>query len=186
MLPTGKFPIQRVGIAVVAFLITGGMLFGGYALAQKMKAGPDNMSYWKARGISEFHLRDQGSDEILEVKAGTVKDLRPVMEALIDQVEKGKGRPVTEVRFTSAKTAGLENAYDSLSFALAEAQATGRYTLLPSAQKSVEATWGVHAKVEVGDKFLFVSLDKGNHRLYRAIGRPMAVLAQQSPNGGGV
>lgn len=186
MIPTGKFPIRRVVIAVVAFLVTGGMLFGGYALTQKLKAGPDNLSYWKARGITEFRLREQGNDLILEVKAGPVKNLRPVMEALLNQVEKGKGRPVTEIRFASAKTAALEDAYDSLSFALAEAQATGRYTLLPSAQKSVGAAWGVQAKVEVGDEFLFISLNKGNHQLYRAIGRPAAVWAQQSPNGGGI
>lgn len=185
MIPTGKFPTQRVMIALIAFLLTAGLLFGGYALAEHLKAGPANYDYWKAQGVLDFKTRDQAGGMILEVKAGKIKSLRPVMERLIAQIEKGKGRTVTSVEFTSAKASGLENAYDQLSFALAEAQATGRYMLLPTAERSVEQATGVNARVEVGDRFLFVNLEKGKERLYRAIGRPTGLAVNQSVTGGG-
>lgn len=185
MIPTGKFPIQRVVIAFAAFMLTAGLLFGGYALAQHLKAGPANYDYWKAQGVLDFKTRDQAGGMILEVKAGKIKSLRPVMERLIAQIEKGKGRSVTAVEFTTAKASDLEHAYDKLSFALAEAQATGRYMLLPSAENSVEHATGVRTRVEVGDKFLFVNLEKGKERLYRAIQRPTGFMVDQSVTGGG-
>jgi hypothetical protein len=185
MLPTGKFPIQRVAMAVVSFLLTAGLLFGGYALAQHLKAGPANYDYWRSQGVFDFKTREHAGGLVLEVKTGRIQNLRPVMERLIAQVEKGKGRAVTAINFTSAMSTVLETAYDKLSFALAEAQATGRYMLLPSAEDSVERETGVKARVEVGDRFLFVNLEKGKARLYRAIQRPTGLAIEQNMAGGG-
>lgn len=172
MLPQGKLPMQRIVWGLAAFVLTAGLLFGGNALAQRVKSGSIDRKYWKSQGIMKFETRQEGEALTLEVEAKAIKNQRSTMERLIRLVEKGKGRTITRVVYLSPESSALEPAFNALSFALTESRSTGRYTLLPAAAERIEREQGVKTVVEIGEGFIFVAMEKDEERLYRAVRLP--------------
>jgi hypothetical protein len=167
--PKGNLLIRRVLYGLIAFFTTAGLLFGGYALAQRVKSGPINREDWKSRGVLEFDTRQEGEEFILEVEAGKIDQPRLTLETLISRLERGKGRRITRVLFKAPEVPELEEVYNELAFALAEAQATGRYTLLPTTADRIASKKGVQIGLEVGEDFIFIHLQQGKSRLYRSV-----------------
>lgn len=185
MLPQGKLPMQRIVWGLAAFALTAGLLFGGNALAQRLKSGSIDHKYWRSQGVMKFETRQEGENLALEVEAGTIKSPRLTMERLIRLMEKGKGRPITRIVYLTPESPKLEPAFNALSFALTEARSTGQYTLLPAAAEKIEREQGVHTTVEIGEGFIFIAMEKGAERLYRAVRLPALSLSEATTPGGG-
>ena len=184
MAPKGNFPIRRVLYGLIAFLVTAGLLFGGHALAQRVKSGPIDREDWRSRGVLKFDTRQEGDEFILEVEAGKIDQPRLTLENLISRLEKGKGRRITRVLFNAPEAPELEQVYNELAFTLAEAQATGRYTLLPTAAAQIASQKGVRIGLEVGEDFIFIHLEQGQKSLYRSIKLTAPLGSVTNFNGG--
>lgn len=185
MLPKGRFPMKKIGLGLMAFLLTAGVLFGGYALAQRARFGSIDRKQWQKHGITNFRTRQEGNELVLEVEATKIGKFRLTMEDLMRQVEKGKNQQISRVKFLKPDGSRLGTAYNRLSFSLAEAQATGRYTLLPAAAELIETEENVQVGIEVGERFVFVRLERGKDRLYRAVSLPTEGTSTLVRAGGG-
>lgn len=180
----GKIPIKRIVWGLAAFALTAGLLFGGNALAQRIKFGSVDRTYWSSQGIEKFETRQEGQDLILEVEAKEIKNQRLTMERLIHLLEKGKGRTINRIIYLSPEALALEPALNKLSFALTEARAMGRYTLLPAVAEALEKEDGVRTTVEIGEEFIFIAMEKDGDRLYRAVRLPALSQTTVSKPGG--
>ncbi|HHW13287.1 MAG TPA: hypothetical protein GXX33_09845 [Firmicutes bacterium] len=187
-----NWSLRQIFIIALVGLLTSGLLFGGGFLYEKFFQRNPLQKWVKTNpAITGFQLQEQKAGLCLELTLDPQKvdNLQAILEPFIREVVSRKQRPVHEVRIANEPSPELAEVYYQLSFALAEAQATGEYNTLYGVLQSLQAAAGeADFRVYLGTDYLYVQLKKGNESYFSVVPRndyANLVLAMETKGGRG-
>ena len=128
-----NWSLRQIIIVAFVFLLTSGLLFGGGFLYEKLFRRNPLQKWVKTNAaITGFQLQEQKEGLRLELTLDPeqVDNLQVILEPFLREVMTRKQQPVQEVSIANEPSPALTEVYYQLSFALAEAQATGEYNTL--------------------------------------------------------
>ena len=170
-----NWSLRQIIIVALAFFLTSGLLFGGGFLYEKLfQRNPLQKWVKNSPAITDFHLQERKAGLRLELTLDPeqVDNLQVILEPFLHEVMVRKQRPVQEVRIANKPSPELAEVYYQLSFALAEAQATGEYNTLYEVLQSLQAEAGeADFRVYLGADYLYVQLKKGNESCFSVVPR---------------
>ncbi|NLM37713.1 MAG: hypothetical protein GX202_06270 [Firmicutes bacterium] len=188
-----NWSLRQIIIVTLVGLLTSGLLFGGGFLYEKIfQRNPLQKWVKTSPAITGFQLQEQKAGLRLELTldSAQVNNLQAILEPFLREVVTRKQRPVYEVRIANEPSTELAEVYYQLSFALAEAQATGEYNTLYEALQTLQAEAGeADFRVYLGTDYLYVQLKKGNDSYFSVVPRVdhtnRLVLAMETKGGRG-
>lgn len=167
--------LRQIIIVAVVFVFTTGLLFGGGFLYEKLfQRNPLQKWIKTSPAITDFQLQEQKEGLSLELTLDPqqVDNLQTILEPFLREVRTRKQKTVNEIRITNEPSPELAEVYYQLSFALAEAQATGEYNTLYGVLQSLQTEAGdADFRVYLGPDYLYVQLKKGNERYFAVVSR---------------
>ena len=179
----------RPGLITVAFAMALAGLIGGWSLAHNLQVEKPLAGQLKALpGVRNYRITPAADGEQrLELSLERVPDLEQLMDRVAATIGKYQKAPIGEIVIHDAR-AGLEQVYYQLRFSLEEAMATGRYTRLRSDLGDLSRRFGLHrAQVYLGQRFVYVQLEKGPKYLYEVLPRAAwGQIPESSRQGGDV
>ncbi|HHT05386.1 MAG TPA: hypothetical protein GXZ97_03865 [Hydrogenispora sp.] len=170
-----NWSLRQIIIVALVFLFTSGLLFGGGFLYEKLfQRNPLQRWVKTSPAITEFQLKEDKAGLRLELTLDPkqVDNLQAVLEPFLQEVVTRKQQPVQEVRIVNEPSPELAEVYYQLSFALAEAQATGEYNTLYEVLQALQAEAGAgDFRVYLGADYLYVQLKKGKESYFSVVPR---------------
>ena len=172
----------KVGLVILAFLITIGVLFGGQALTTKVKVDtPLKRDLYSLKDIQSFSVKQEKDGIIISLKLRKVDNLQKVLDFVQQKIALYYGLPVKEFKIADQRNRSLEQARYKLAFYLQEAAVSGHYIRLKEALDSFKE---VNAKAYVSQNYIYVQLEEGRNYLYEVVPVPTRTIAVNNNLGG--
>ncbi|NLW59212.1 MAG: hypothetical protein GX073_02560 [Firmicutes bacterium] len=166
---------RPVIVGTLVFILTVGLLFGGDFLYEKLFARNPLQKWVKTTpAITAFQLQEAkaGLRVELTLDPAQVDNLQKVLEPFLREVMTRKQRPVHEVWIANEPSPELAEVYYQLSFALAEAQATGEYNTLYEVLQALQGgNEAADYRVYLGADYLYVQLKKESESYFAVLPR---------------
>jgi hypothetical protein len=179
------FKNLQTWLVVTAFLGTILILFGGQALTAKYKVNkPLEQVVLSKKVIRNFTVKPEKDGVAVALRLKRTANLQSVMDFVIAKTEFYHKKPVTSLMISSSTNPRLEQARYQLSFYLEEALASGHYIQLKAALDDLQSN-GIKAKIYLGERFIYLQLEEGQHYLYQAVPRLTKTVAVNNTNPGG-
>jgi len=174
-----NFKGLQVKWILLAALLTGVLLFGGYSVYQRIATEtPLRAAVMAQPGVKDFTVTQSGAGYTLEITVGPVSDLKTTIEAVVQLIEATGKAPITAVKITDNASRELSEAYYEMHFALEEAAMRGNFAHMKELVDAIAAEANVDTvKVQVAKNQLYVQLCQNNHYLYRIISRSRTAYA---------
>jgi hypothetical protein len=165
-----QFKNLHMGLIILAFLVTVGLLFGGRVLTTKFKVeGPLARDLHRIKAISDFKLKQERDGITVAFKLQKVGNLQQVLDYVQQKVFLYYNQPVKTFKIVDRRNHSLEELRYQLSFYLEEAIVSGHYIQLKTAMDSYR---GVIVKVYFDPSNLYLQLEKGSNYLYEVLPIP--------------
>ena len=178
-----KISKLQIGLVLVAFLATAGLLFGGQALTTKIKVdNPLQHEIKSIKGVQTFSIVTVKDGLQVKLKLKQVQDLQQVLELVKQKVQFYHEKPVTSILIEDHSDQRLREVRYQLSFYLEEAVASGHYIPLKQALDSYQ---GVLARVYFSQDQIYIQLEEGKHYLYEVLPKQMSGIKPNEMTGGG-
>ncbi len=157
----------QLGLIVLAFLVTIGMLFGGQALTAKLKVeNPLEKDLRQQKAIRDYKIKEEKDGLAVTVKLQKVDDLQKVLDYVKQKVASYYNQPIKSFKIIDRRNQELESLRYQLSFYLEEAIVSGHYIQLKTA---LESCPGVKAKAYFSQNSMYLQLEKGRNYLYEVL-----------------
>jgi hypothetical protein len=172
----------HMGLILLAFLATVGILFGGQALIGKMKVdNPLKREVLSFKGVQSFSTeRDPGGIKV-NLKLAKVKNLQDVLDFVDQKVQDYQNKPVKLFNINDHPSDHLKQVRYEISFYLEEAIDSGHYIQL---KEELNSFPGINAKVYIGRDHIYIQLEEGANYLYEALPRPSLTNGYNQKLGG--
>jgi hypothetical protein len=157
----------QIGLIVLAFCVTIGVLFGGQALTAKLKVeDPLQRDLHQMKAIRDFKVKEEKDGLIVTIKLQKVDDLQYVLDYVQQKINNYYNQPIKNIKIVDHRNHDLESLRYQLSFNLEEAIVSGHYIQLKSA---LDGCKGVKAKAYFSQKNMYLQLEKGRDYLYEVL-----------------
>ncbi len=157
----------QMGLIVLAFLVTLGLLFGGQVLTAKLKVeNPLQRDMHQMKAIRDYKVKEDKDGLIVTVKLQKVDDLQKVLDYVKQKVASYYNQPIKNFKIIDRRNHELESLRYQLSFYLEEAVVSGHYIQLKTA---LESCPGVKAKAYFSQSSMYLQLEKGQNYLYEVL-----------------
>lgn len=175
-----NFKGLQVKFILLAALLAGALLFGGYYAYQRFATEtPLRAAVLAQPGIKDFAVTKSGSGYTLEIRVGPISDLKGTIEAVVQMIEETGKAPITAINIEDNASAELSEVYYKMHFALEEAAGRGNFTQMKEKVDIIAQEAGVDTfRVQVANSHLYVQLRQDGHYLYRIINRSRAAFAE--------
>ncbi len=157
----------QIGLIVLAFLVTIGLLFGGQVLTAKLKVeNPLQRDMHQMKAIRDYKVKEEKNGLTVTVKLQKVDDLQKVLDYVKQKVGSYYDQPIKNIKIIDRRNHDLESLRYQLSFYLEEAVVSGHYIQLKTA---LESCPGVKAKAYFSQGSMYLQLEKGRNYLYEVL-----------------
>lgn len=156
---------------LVTLSITMSLLFGGWELYRNFGlVAPLEDQLQAHESVQEFETVVNGRSRAVKITLKQVDDLQGTYEGLEQTVHESMGEYVNiQVQDTRDKNENLQDIFRSIQPTLYAGIAKGDYPeMIAAAEASAEAA-GVTGQISMNDKYVFVTLEKGDHYLYEIL-----------------
>lgn len=163
-----------------AFIVTLGLLFGGQALALKLRVNdPLKHEVYAIKGVRKFAVTQDKEGIKVELKLARVADLQQVLDKVRQKVKSFYNKPVQAMVIANHSGPRLKEVRYRLSFDLEEAVVTGHYIQL---KQSLDAYPQIKSRIYFSPDFIYIQLEDGPYYHYEAF--PRQVNAAGKISGG--
>ena len=182
----GSWRQFHLGLALIVAVAVLAALLGGQGLAKTLRVDRPLSSELRAiDGVRQYTLGNVAEGLRLDLTLGRVPDLEQTMVKILASIAERRREPVAEIEIRDRRQ-GLTGVYYDLRFSLEEALATGRYSTLRGDLEELASRHHLdRARIYLGQRFIYVQLEKGSAHLYQALPRP-ANEQRIANEGGGV
>ncbi len=184
----------RLDVVVLTFIVVSILAFGGqFAFYRFQVEQPTVKALKTIPGVKTARLeRDAAGQRIVKVRLEAVPDFPRVYDLIVATAARRLGGGLAGIVIEDGRDDELVKTYNRMNLAVEEGIATGRFTEMASALESVARKDGLGGfDVWVDEGHVYLSLKKGNHWLYQAVGRfgktaadPMSVTSSGAPGAG--
>lgn len=152
-----------------AFVFTLAVLFGGQALALKLRVNdPLKHDIYAIKGVQKFTVTQEKEGVKVELKLSRVNDLQQVLDKVHQKVKSYYNKPVRTMAIADHSNHRLKEARYRLSFDLEEAVVTGHYTQL---KQSLDAYPQIKSRIYFSPDFIYIQLEEDQYYHYEAFSR---------------
>lgn len=170
----GSWRQFHLGLALIVAAIILTVLLGGQGLAKTLRVNrPLSRELRAIDGVHQYTLGSSPEGIRLDLTLGRVPDLEQTMVKVLASIAERRREPVAEVQIRDHRQ-GLTGVYYDLRFSLEEALATGRYSALRGDLDRLASRYHLdRVRIYLGQRFIYVQLEKGPAYLYQALPRPV-------------
>jgi hypothetical protein len=172
----------HIGLILLAFFVTTGILFGGRVLTTKLKVdGPMHRDLQRMKMIHHFKIKQEKDGITVSLGLQRVANLQQVLDYVQQKISLYYNQPVKTFKIADRRNRDLEEIRYQLSFYIEEAIVSGHYIQLKTAMDSYS---GVTAKVYFDQNHLYLQLEKGRNYLYEVLPLNMQSMKSNDISGG--
>lgn len=164
---------MRWPVLIGSVLVTFAVLFGGFALYRHQAVdGSVVRLYRELAGVQDVAI-DAGSGPMtVTVTLGPDAQLASVYQELKSTADRVLGPGHYRLVLHDQRDDAVSKAYYAMHFSLQEANATGRFTAMAESVEKIAAEAGLtRHRVDVGDDYMYVTLEKDGQYLYEVLPR---------------
>jgi hypothetical protein len=160
----------KTAITLVVFVISLGLLLGGYKLYVKYTMVEPVKQQLQARpAISNVDVARADGQYRIAVQLQQVDNLQQEYIAIQETLDKTLKKTPYKLTITDPAEDKLRDAYVRLQPAIYEAVASNRYVWLDQTLSQYAASTGISYHIYVDERFLYLHLADGDGNLYRVI-----------------
>lgn len=165
---------MRWPVLIGSVLVTFAVLFGGFALYRHQAVdGSIVREYRNQPGVHDVTIDGAtGGVMTVTVSLGPEAELARLYNHLQDTADRLLGPGRYRLVLQDQRGQDVSAAFYEMHFSLQEANATGRFTAMAEAVRQIAADAGLtHHRVDVGDDYIYVTLEKDGQYLYEVLPR---------------
>ncbi|MFC7440567.1 hypothetical protein [Laceyella putida] len=150
---------QQTKVLVSSLLVTLVILMGGFFASQWwLVTKPIHTIIGQQAGLHVTEMKVMPTEVRLNLKIEPAYDFMNQYPRLLAELEQVAGYRKLTVTLDNGRLPAVDQAWDELQFALREALATKRYTLIPEALKRVAEKHKLTYDVKMDERFVYMQL----------------------------
>lgn len=163
---------------LVALLITGTLLFGGWFMYRGYAMeSPLSAIVKKNAGVEQIETKVLNSAVQINLTLGEGASLREINRSIHTEGASLLGKRSVQLQINSESSPEIDTLWANALFGVAQAMDTKQYSAIPEMlEEAVKTVPGLTAATEMDDQYVYVRLSDGTHQKYMMLPRVPASI----------